>query len=588
MVPNKKELFFSAAKAGDYKTMETLLRQNISCNYDLQSDGFFARSISHDNLKNIHLLLTRNLPLPKEKDLIKSLLITAIRGGSHEIVNIILQYNIDKESLSQPLLLAVSLKVSDATIVKLLLNNGADIHAKGYRDATPLHEAAYIGNYETTKILLERGACINAVCDLGETPLMKAAQMGNLAIVQLLLEHDADREQRNFYGNTAFLNAIRYSQIKEVVSLLLPDNINQENNEQETGLIIAARNFCSDNSKLYPNNIEIVKLLLEQGAFVNKQNREGISPLMAATISGNYNCVKLLLEHGADVHQENCSRESALFFAAEYGYTAVVETLLIYGAEINKIADNGETPLSRAINGDNWGSHEDIIQLLIEQGADVNSADGYAMQAACASGTLFIVRLLLSKGATIKNNYNNDDTPILIAAQKDKWDIVNHLLTEALDYNINQKDHKNQTILKHAVYHGNYEMTQHLLSKGASVNVFDQDNWSLLFHAIKFDGKDGKILELLINCGLDINHADTKGVTPLMHATKYKNYTCATILLNHSANINQQDHEGLTALIIAVREKYYDIAQLLLKHGADSTITDNSGKTALDYAREII
>lgn len=47
-------------------------------------------------------------------------------------------------------------------VVKLLLERGADVHAKEKNDETPLHVATGRGHTEIVKLLLERGADVHA------------------------------------------------------------------------------------------------------------------------------------------------------------------------------------------------------------------------------------------------------------------------------------------------------------------------------------------------------------------------------------------------------------------------------------------
>ncbi len=56
-------------------------------------------------------------------------------------------------------------------IARLLIDNGADINAKGRFGATPLHEAASRGHEETTRLLISRGANVNAKDSNRERPL---------------------------------------------------------------------------------------------------------------------------------------------------------------------------------------------------------------------------------------------------------------------------------------------------------------------------------------------------------------------------------------------------------------------------------
>ena len=82
--------------------------------------------------------------------------------------------------------------------------------------------------------------------------------------------------------------------------------INQKNVGGATALHIAARN----------GNIDIIIILLANGADVNIADNEGWTPLMRAAINGNAKIVEALLGKGANVALLNSNRESVLTHAA--------------------------------------------------------------------------------------------------------------------------------------------------------------------------------------------------------------------------------------------------------------------------------
>ncbi|HQG27667.1 MAG TPA: ankyrin repeat domain-containing protein, partial [Candidatus Ozemobacteraceae bacterium] len=80
------------------------------------------------------------------------------------------------------------------SIVRALLNAGADVNARNPQDITPLHLAAWDGNAEIVSLLLERGADVNRRNHRNEgmSALDIAAMTGAADVVRILIEHGAD------------------------------------------------------------------------------------------------------------------------------------------------------------------------------------------------------------------------------------------------------------------------------------------------------------------------------------------------------------------------------------------------------------
>jgi hypothetical protein len=79
----------------------------------------------------------------------------------------------------------------DGSVLRLLLEHGADINAQNQAGRTPLHLASKYGWLEVVPLLLEHGADVKAKNDSGETALQFAADLGCREIVELLREHGA-------------------------------------------------------------------------------------------------------------------------------------------------------------------------------------------------------------------------------------------------------------------------------------------------------------------------------------------------------------------------------------------------------------
>lgn len=88
-------------------------------------------------------------------------------------------------------------------IVATLLENGADVNAKGDYGLTALHEAASHEQVEIAHCLLKFGALIDATSEQGVTPLMCAAANGDFELTRLLLKLGADISKVDCRGGTA-------------------------------------------------------------------------------------------------------------------------------------------------------------------------------------------------------------------------------------------------------------------------------------------------------------------------------------------------------------------------------------------------
>lgn len=110
----------------------------------------------------------------------------------------------NKHSLNGNTALHVAAKTqSRSENVEMLLDLGADIHAKNSTGKTALHLAVEALDAETVRVLLDRGAEPNAKCQNGDCPLHCATRSANAMIVQLLLDRASDVNALNNDGQTA-------------------------------------------------------------------------------------------------------------------------------------------------------------------------------------------------------------------------------------------------------------------------------------------------------------------------------------------------------------------------------------------------
>ncbi len=109
---------------------------------------------------------------------------------------------------------ALHLNFGNLEIVKVLLDNGADIDAvsKNKLSATPLQGAAAMQNLELGRLLIQRGANVNCRGEDGGTPLHEVAGNGQMEFAKLLLDRGANVNAKDDSGKTPLTIALDYKQ----------------------------------------------------------------------------------------------------------------------------------------------------------------------------------------------------------------------------------------------------------------------------------------------------------------------------------------------------------------------------------------
>uniref|UniRef100_A0A6P7H2G3 Uncharacterized protein LOC114346091 n=1 Tax=Diabrotica virgifera virgifera TaxID=50390 RepID=A0A6P7H2G3_DIAVI len=117
-----------------------------------------------------------------------------------------------------------------------------------------------------------------------------------------------------------------------------------------------------------------------------------------------------------------------------------------------------------------------------------------------------------------------------------------------------------------------------LLKKGVCVLQVNQDKQTLLHKAILSNNET--VALYLIDFGLDINHKDFLGNSPLHYAVESKNLNIVNKLLSNSKiNKNSRNHNEETACHIAARENLIEIQSCLISANVDIDTLDINNRT---------
>lgn len=275
--------------------------------------------------------------------------------------------------------------------------------------------------------------------------------------------------------------------------------------------------------------------------------------------------------------------DELLMEAVEAEDAAEVARLLEGGANPDVEDGRGNAALARAARD----GQLEIVQLLLDAGADVNSTGTYglgtddaAIELAANYGHLAIVELLIAHGADV----NQEDseygvTAIGAAAWYNHDEVVRLLLEKGADPNWVSDWNLGETPLHWAAFNGSLESAELLLDAGVDVNIETEDGRTPLMTMGNLNAR-GVIIPFLLEHGADPNHQDSLGRAALHLAAD----DVIVPLLEGGAQIDLQNSLGETPLQVAVKNYAIPEVKMLVEQGAALDIKNKEGQTALDIA----
>ncbi|CAM9585269.1 unnamed protein product, partial [Ectocarpus fasciculatus] len=123
---------------------------------------------------------------------ITPLMLASLEGYAH-IVKILLDNgaNVSIVASDSGTALNVAAQNGHAAVAKILVDAGSDIEGQTSDGCTPLHVAAYEGHPEVMRVLIEAGANPNSRISDGSTPMYSAAFKGHTEAVRILIRAKA-------------------------------------------------------------------------------------------------------------------------------------------------------------------------------------------------------------------------------------------------------------------------------------------------------------------------------------------------------------------------------------------------------------
>lgn len=319
---------------------------------------------------------------------------------------------------------------------------------------------------------------------------------------------------------------------------------------------------------------------------LNAQTASGETAVHWATLYRNVEVLEVLIENGADLNTKDNSKKTALHKAIINDDHMSVRIILDSKRADTQIEDAfGWTPLRRAASN----GQEGLVRLLLQNNdkIDARDKDGWtALRWAAHKGHITIVELLIQEKALLHTLSKDCWTLLSWAAREGNYKLINVLAKKRVP--IDGVDADGETALREAIRYGHGKAVFALLEAKANVNLADSKNKTPLHVAVDVWKECGNttIVWLLLQSGAGINAQTKVGYTPLHLAAMKGHHLLIWLLLQKGANPSLKDNAGQTALHLAViAEDHEEVVSALLSWDQKLVdIRNDERRTALHEA----
>lgn len=520
----------------------------------------------------INSFANQNKDINARNSLGRTSLMSAAYAGNKEKVKSLIEAGADLHILDNQKLTALILAAhkSHDEIVELLLEAGAKVRLweKGLRSTFFYADKS---NAKLMNLLANAGADVNEKGSDLRTHLMKACLDGKVDIVKGLLSVktiDIEASDRN--GQNALIYAA-YNGHSKVIKLLINAgaNIHKVDKAGNNAIYLAIRG----------GHLDSIKVLHKAGTKVFNKSSTTKDPLALALEMEQFHVAKWILDTHMDLSQKTI--QDGLLNAAKRNNIELIEELLKRGGDPRKTDKMAKDALYYTNSKSKQKAHKILALWHLKKSATKSAlqiiSDNWEKEKWLSILDLETIPENLDTKYGI-SLYSRPDNSIVALSKKDKPNRNLSLLTA---------DH----MLLKAMYTYNTENIKKAINMGANVNIRDKRGNTPLLNILEpaylmLNATNiipaQQLADFLIKNGADINARNNKGISPIIQAIKYPltitSYTGKTSASYQYGAIKRYDTRYHTT--DKVIDPVWIIIDLLVKKGADLDIKYKGKVTA--------
>ncbi|OQV12786.1 Ankyrin-1 [Hypsibius exemplaris] len=478
---------------------------------------------------------------------------------------------------SSPLLVAA--ENGHADIVKVLLENRAQVDVFDQEGRTALHLAVQNSHLMVARYLLEHNAFVDAKTNAGITAAHLAAEVGSVEFLDLLIrDHHASILVTSLTKQSPLHFAAKSGQTAACGRLLaLQADPALKDQMGKTPLHLAAGNGHYD-------TVEFFAVQANAAELVRMTDEAGLNVAHVAAQNGHARVLKILLEVDEELvlrTKVKVSESTALHLAAANGQTEAATLLIKHGAPSTDENKDGMTPLHLAACEGHDGiltALKDLVSLSV---CSVKTGLS-ALHIASFYGQIEFVRRLLALGVAVTSSSEQPTsknslvkathaeaglTALHLACLAGHENLVRMLLLQS-DLKVDAVSNATGSTALHLAAAKGHSSVIHLLMGHADLNIRDKRGRS----AIMLASVSGftELVDSLVYQGGDVNALDDNGWSALHFAASTGELATARVLIGHGAFSLAKTADGRTPLSLAAALLKPDILKYLLTRPHDS------------------